>query len=206
MPHFILTLLPTSIIIGSYTSIWIHLKISERKTEKNWCVIILSDIWLDTNCESLIYKSLIIKDIFILLVRYWLEEVAEGKLEIRKYLGICLFCVCATQSHPFLIHTTGIGRLSTTKQVIRYFEFPLVSFGFNMHSMFGYMLPKEINTGTRIKTTSLKISFQVTRIGRTRSKRIITITSLIQVHPTITTSFALIINCRTDEETSKTLG
>ena len=155
---------------------------------------------------NLIYRSLIIKNISIYLVRCWLEEVAEGKLEIRKYLGICLFCVCATQYHPFLIHTMGIGRLSTIKQVIRYFEFPLVSFGFNMHSMFGYMLHKEINTGTRIKTTSLKISFQVTRIGQTRSKRIITIISLIQVHPTITTTFALIINCHTDEETSKTLG
>ena len=143
---------------------------------------------------------------FILLVRYWLEEVAEEKLEIRKYLGICLFCVCATQFHPSLIHTTGIGRLSMTKQVIRYFEFPLVSFGFNMHSMFGYMRHKEINTGMRIETTSLKISFQVTRTGQTRSKRIITIISLIQVHPTITTTFALIINCHTDEETSKALG
>ena len=101
MPHFILTLLPTSIIIGSYTSIWIHLKISERKTEKNWCVLILSDIWLDTNsnCKNLIYKSPIIKKYFysfstVLARRGSRREARNKKISWNMFV----LCLCYTIS------------------------------------------------------------------------------------------------------------
>ena len=99
MPHFILTLLPTSIIIGSYTSIWIHLKISERKTEKNWCVIILSDIWLDTNSnlddlQIADYKKYIYIASTVLARRGSRREARNKKISWNMFV----LCLCYTIS------------------------------------------------------------------------------------------------------------
>ena len=105
MPHFILTLLPTSIIIGSYTSIWIHLKISERKTEKNWWVIKLSDTWLDTHSNLLlIYKSLIIKKYFLfstVLARRGSRREARNKKISWNMFVLCLCYTISSIPHTY---------------------------------------------------------------------------------------------------------